>query len=148
MYIYTHMIIYAGIIIFDYVYLSIFSLPLCPSLFLSLSLYIYIYMGWQTNRHAGTLSLGGMVGLAHPPGMGMGCRSGCSAYQAESFAGAWPSGVCVGLWCRSFVLFRCLAAEIPAASWGDPPKGLLGLRPRVSRCGVAHVKLPASTSES
>ena len=31
---------------------------------------------------------------------------------------AWPSGVCVGLGCRNFVLFGGLAAKIPAVSLG------------------------------
>ena len=48
---------------------------------------------------AGTSSLGGMAGPAHPPGMGL------SFTKLGFWPDAWPSGVCVGLLCKKFALF-------------------------------------------
>ena len=110
--------------------------------------YVYVSSGWQKLALSGPRHSGEWWALPTLPEWAWAPDRCPRVAKLGPWPDTCPSSVCVCLGCRNFVLFGGLAAKIPAASFGWLREGFLGLRPRVSRCSVAHVELPTSTSES
>lgn len=68
-------------------------------------------------------SLGRMVGLAHPFGMGLGFRSGCFGLRTKlrSWLHAWFSCVCVDIRCWNCIPLPLLMASGRSVVFSRPP---------------------------
>ena len=68
------------------------------------------WFGMAKTRLAGTSSLGGMVWPGNSREGAWALDRGVRLSKLGPWLDSWPPGVCIGIGCRSFVLFGGLAA--------------------------------------